>query len=52
MAMAAMADSDAKASVIAEELGITTSTLYEYVSSGGAPKKAALDVLETGLEEA
>lgn len=48
MAMAAMADPDAKANVIAEELGITTSTLYEYVSSGGAPKKVALDVLEIG----
>lgn len=52
MAMAAMADPNAKANVIAEELGITTSTLYEYVSSGGNAKKAALDVLEMGLEEA
>lgn len=52
MAMAAMADPNAKANVIAEELGITTSTLYEYVSGGGSAKKAALDVLEMGIEEA
>lgn len=52
MAMAAMADPNAKASLIAEELGITTSTLYEYVGSGGSPKKVALDVLEMQPEEA
>ena len=52
MAMAAMADPNAKASLIAEELGITTSTLYEYVGSGGVPKKVALDVLEMQPEEA
>jgi hypothetical protein len=56
MAMAAMADpnanANANAKVIAEELGITTSTLYEYVGSGGSPKKVVLDVLEMGLEKA
>ena len=52
MAMAAMADPNAKANLIAEELGNTTSTLYEYVGSGGSPKKVALDVLKQGFEEA
>lgn len=52
MAMAAMADPNAKASLIAEELGITTSTLYEYVGSGGNPKQAAIDVLEIPPKEA
>ncbi|ASJ73585.1 recombinase family protein [Granulosicoccus antarcticus] len=51
MAMAAMADPNAKANLIAEELGITTSTLYEYVGSGGRAKKVALDVLEMQPEE-
>lgn len=52
MAMAAMADPNTKANIIAAELGITTSTLYEYVGSGGCPKKAALDVLKMQPEEA
>ncbi len=52
MAMAAMADPNAKANVIVEALGITTSTLYEYVGSGGSPEQVALDVLEIRSEEA
>lgn len=52
MAMAAMADPNARANLTAEERGITTSTLYEYVGSGDRPKKTALNVLEIRPEEA
>jgi len=52
MAMAAMSDSNAKAYLVAEELGITTTTLYDYVNGDGSPKKVAQDVLNTSTENA
>ena len=50
--MAAMSDPKAKAHLVAEELGITTTTLYDYVNGDGDPKKAAQDVLNTSTEDA
>lgn len=52
MAMAAMSDPNAKAHLVAEELGITTTTLYDYVNGDGSPKKVAQDVLNTSTEDA
>jgi DNA invertase Pin-like site-specific DNA recombinase len=46
MAMAAMADPQAKASDIARRLGITTTTLYAYVNGDGSLKQAGQVVLE------
>lgn len=40
MAMAAMSDPKAVASQVAKRLGITTSTLYEYVNGDGSSKAA------------
>ena len=45
MAMAAMADLDARPKKIAAELGVTTTTLYEYVNGDGSPKAAAQPIL-------
>jgi DNA invertase Pin-like site-specific DNA recombinase len=45
MAMAAMADPAAEPREIARELGVTTTTLYEYVNGDGSPKAAAEAVL-------
>ena len=42
MAMAAMADPEAKPKDIARELGVTTTTLYTYVNGDGSPKPAAV----------
>ena len=39
MAMAAMSDPKTKAHTVAEELGITTTTLYDDVNVDGSPKK-------------
>jgi predicted transcriptional regulator len=47
MAMAAMADKNAKPKDIAEELGITTTTLYEYVNGDGSPKAEAVKILQS-----
>ncbi len=52
MAMAAMADPNAKAQRVAQELGITTTTLYDYVNGDGTPKKAAQVVLNPLVENA
>ncbi len=52
MAMAAMSDPNAKAYLVAEELSITTTTLYDYVNGDGSPKKVAQDVLNTSTEDA
>jgi predicted DNA-binding transcriptional regulator AlpA len=38
MAMRAMAESSNQAKEVAARLGITTSTLYAYVSGDGSPK--------------
>jgi len=51
MAMAAMSDPSAKAHLVAEELGITTTTLYDYVNGDGSPKKVAQDVLNTSTQD-
>jgi DNA invertase Pin-like site-specific DNA recombinase len=45
MAMAAMADPQATAREIARRLGITTTTLYEYVNGDGSLKPAGRAVL-------
>jgi len=45
MAMAAMADPAARPREVARELGVTTTTLYEYVNGDGSPKAAAEAVL-------
>jgi hypothetical protein len=45
MAMAAMADPDARPKDIARELGVTTTTLYAHVNGDGSPKAAAEVVL-------
>ena len=52
MAMAAMSDPNTKAHLVAEEMGITTTTLYEYINGDGSPKKAAQDVLNASPENA
>lgn len=46
MAMAAMADPKAKACDVARRLGITTTTLYEYVNGDGSLKQAGQVVLD------
>ena len=51
MAMAAMADPNSKAQLVAHELGITTSTLYDYVNGDGTPKELAQKVLNTSVED-
>ena len=48
MAMAAMADRAAKPGEIARGLGITTTTLYDYVNGDGSPKAAAQRILAPG----
>lgn len=50
MAMAAMSDPTSKAEGVARELGITTTTLYDYINGDGTPKKLALDVINKSLE--
>ena len=45
MAMAAMADPDVRPKAVARELGVTTTTLYQYVNGDGSPKAAADAVL-------
>jgi DNA invertase Pin-like site-specific DNA recombinase len=45
MAMAALADPQAVSSEIAQQLGITTATLYTYVNGDGTPKSAGQSLL-------
>ena len=52
MAMAAMSDSNAKAHLVAQELGITTTTLYDYINGDGTPKKTAQKVLNAPTNDA
>jgi DNA invertase Pin-like site-specific DNA recombinase len=47
MAMAALADPQAKPSEVARRLGITTTTLYAYVNGDGTVKAAGQRLLET-----
>jgi DNA invertase Pin-like site-specific DNA recombinase len=46
MAMAAMADPRANASKIARQLGMSTTTLYEYVNGNGSLKQAGQALLD------
>jgi DNA-binding phage protein len=46
MAMAAMADREAKATEVARRLGLTTTTLYVYVNGDGTPKAAGQALLD------
>jgi DNA invertase Pin-like site-specific DNA recombinase len=46
MALAAMADPEARPKAIARELGVTTTTLYTYVNGDGTPKAAAEAILQ------
>ena len=45
MAMKAMADRETNAADLAEQLGITTSTLYEYVNGDGSAKAHGQELL-------
>lgn len=45
MAMAAMADRNARPKEIAHDLGVTTTTLYAYVNGDGSAKTAAQRIL-------
>ena len=49
MAMAAMADPKAKATEVANRLGITTTTLYAYVNGGGSVKKSGQRLLDSSM---
>ena len=46
MAMAAMADPQSKASDVARRLGMTTTTLYEYVNGDGSLKPSGRTLLD------
>ena len=46
MAMAAMADPKSKANEVAHRLGITTTTLYEYVNGDGSLKQPGQALLD------
>jgi len=52
MAMAAMADPSAKAYLVAKELGITTTTLYDYINGDGSPKQVAQVIINTTSKNA
>lgn len=47
MAMAAMADPETKAADLARRLGITTTTLYDYVNGDGSVKAPGQKLLDT-----
>jgi DNA invertase Pin-like site-specific DNA recombinase len=46
MAMSAMADPKSNASEVARRLGMTTTTLYDYVDGDGSLKQAGQDLLD------
>lgn len=48
MAMAAMSDPGSNASEVARHLGLSTSTLYEYVNGDGSLKQAGQALLDRG----
>jgi predicted DNA-binding transcriptional regulator AlpA len=50
MAMAAMADLRSNASEVARHLGMSTSTLYEYVNGDGSLKSAGQALLDKVAE--
>lgn len=49
MAMTAMSDKNAIARDVAKRLGITTTTLYEYINGDGTPKESAYKILQQEL---
>jgi predicted DNA-binding transcriptional regulator AlpA len=49
MAMTAMSDKNAIARDVAKRLGITTTTLYEYINGDGTPKEPAHKILQPEL---
>ena len=49
MAMAAMTDPKARACDVARRLGITTTTLYEYVNGDGSLKQSGQVVLDKDI---
>ena len=49
MAMTAMSDNNAIARDVAKRLGITTTTLYEYINGDGTPKESAYKILQQEL---
>jgi DNA invertase Pin-like site-specific DNA recombinase len=46
MAMAALSEKDAIVRDVAKKLGMTATTLYEYVNGDGTPKKLGQQLLE------
>ncbi|WP_136806828.1 recombinase family protein [Desulfosediminicola flagellatus] len=50
MAMSAMADPNSNASKVAKSLGITTTTLYDYVNGDGSVKEKGQILLSTKIE--
>ena len=48
MAMSALANREAKPTVVARSLGITTTTLYEYLNGDGTPKEIGQRLLDHG----
>lgn len=47
MAMAAMADQNSNVSEVARTLGMTTTTLYDYVNGDGSPKETGKKLLSS-----
>jgi len=47
MAMSALADRDSKPTVVAQNLNITRTTLYEYLNGDGSPKEAGQRLLSS-----
>ncbi len=50
MAMAAMTDTNSNASNVAKSLGVTTTTLYDYVNGDGSVKEKGQRLLNSDLE--
>ncbi|BHH83684.1 recombinase family protein [Desulforhopalus sp. 52FAK] len=50
MAMAAMTDPNSNSSNVAKSLGITTTTLYDYVNGDGSVKEKGQRLLDSDLE--
>jgi hypothetical protein len=46
MAMAGMSDPKANAGAVAKDLGMTTTTLYQYVNGDGTPKALGQAILD------
>jgi hypothetical protein len=50
IAMAAMADSKSNASNVAKSLGITTTTIYDYVNGDGSVKEKGQRLFDNNTE--